>query len=104
MTAPARYRKKPVVIEAIQWTEEVDPEELVDWINTNDGEAQYDADLAGPRDPETGADWGVLLIHTLEGELEVTPRDWVICGVRGEFYPCKPDIFAATYEPEAGVP
>ena len=40
-----------------------------------------------------------LLIKTLEGDLTVSPDDWIIQGVKGEIYPCKPDIFAATYEP-----
>ncbi len=38
------------------------------------------------------------MIHTLEGEMRADPLDWIIKGVKGEFYPCKPDIFAATYE------
>ncbi len=40
-----------------------------------------------------------LFIITLEGTMEAVPGDWIIKGVKGEFYPCKPDIFAATYEP-----
>jgi len=40
-----------------------------------------------------------LAIHTLEGVMLTQPGDWIIKGVKGEFYPCKPDIFAATYEP-----
>lgn len=40
-----------------------------------------------------------LIIPTLEGEMRADLGDWIICGVKGEFYPCKPDIFDATYEP-----
>ena len=40
-----------------------------------------------------------IFIRTLEGEMTATQGDWIIKGVKGEFYPCKPDIFAATYEP-----
>lgn len=42
---------------------------------------------------------GAFVIPTLEGELYASVNDWIIRGVKGEFYPCKPDIFAATYEP-----
>jgi hypothetical protein len=41
---------------------------------------------------------GQFLIQTLEGDMHANPGDWIIKGVKGEFYPCKPDIFAATYE------
>lgn len=76
----AKYRKKPVVVDA--WL--FDTEKLFgmpDWINA-DG-------LAGES----------LYIDTLEGVMEAQPGDWIIRGVKGEVYPCKPDIFAATYEP-----
>lgn len=68
-----KFRKKPVVIEAVQWFKYGDHPAVVNM--------------------------GVPLIMTLEGPLYVTPGDWIIKGVAGEFYPCKPDIFAATYEP-----
>jgi hypothetical protein len=48
------------------------------------------------------SDWRVLMIKTLEGDFTASPGDWIIKGVKGEFYPCKPDIFEATYELEAG--
>lgn len=77
-----KYRKKPVVVEAVQWTgnnhadmcEFIDPEvfEII---------------------PRVG-----LVIHTLEGDHHASPGDYIIKGVSGEFYPCKPDIFAKTYE------
>jgi hypothetical protein len=76
-----RYRKKPVVIEARQFTK-VNGHELADWCG-----GLYD-DIAC-----------ALIIPTLEGNLTGTLGDWIIKGVAGEFYPCKPDIFAATYEP-----
>lgn len=73
------YRKKPVVIEAIQFT-------------GNFGEIEHfvggDAEF---RD-------GKLLVATLEGPLWADDHDWIIKGVKGEFYPCKPDIFEQTYE------
>ena len=75
-----KYRKKPVVIEA--------------WLNTDENEwpAWLDHADAGR---EHG---GVILIATLEGVMRAQPGDWIIRGVNGEVYPCKPDIFAKTYE------
>lgn len=84
----SRFRKKPVVIEAFQWTGGPDQTEDPVWI--------VDAIKAGTvrvQDP-------VLVIDTLEGAMRANVGDWIIKGVKGEIYPCKPDIFAATYEPE----
>lgn len=80
----AYFRKKPVVIEAAQWTGG-NAVSLLDWI--------------GDAAKQEGA---VLVIHTLEGDHEASLGDWIIKGVKGEFYPCKPDIFAATYEEVEG--
>ena len=85
------YRKRPVVIEARQFTtnnEAGSPQmdELVNWINQG-------RSTAGAW--HNGTD---LFIHTLEGEHRAIVGDWIIRGVAGEFYPCKPDIFKATYE------
>jgi len=78
----AKYRKKPVVIEAVQF----------------DGTL---GSLEGINIPEVSQDLGssTCQIPTLEGVMTAQPGDWIIRGVKGEFYPCKPDIFAATYEP-----
>lgn len=76
----ARYRKKPVVIEAIQFVGNF---------------AEIEAFVGGDAEFRKGE----LVIATLEGAMHASPRDWIIKGVQGEFYPCKPDIFAATYEP-----
>lgn len=85
------YRKKPVVIEAFQWTGERDKHEAPTWI--------VEAIRAGSvRFENTGTPRAALLIDTLEGTLRADPGDWIIQGVKGELYPCKPDIFAATYE------
>ena len=48
--------------------------------------------------PKKGTDEWTVVIETLEGAMAASPGDWVICGIKGEFYPCKPDIFAATYD------
>ena len=89
------YRKKPVVIEAVQFdgTKE-SANQILAWI----GSWGADAKRAHSTKPDLG-----LTISTLEGDMHVSPGDFVIRGVQGEFYPCKPDIFAATYEPVDGV-
>lgn len=84
-----KFRKKPVVIEAIQWMG-FNLAEIANFMNGN----PY-ADAEG--NPRMGGG-ASMFIKTLEGEMEAKPGDWIIKGVKGEFYPCKPDIFAATYE------
>lgn len=81
-----KFRKKPVVIEAFQYQNNHD--EVFEWArNASDGNGTHLHFLNG-----------FLYVETLEGTMHVKPNDWVICGVKGEFYPCKPDIFEATYE------
>lgn len=86
----ARYRKKPVVIEARQLSVESHGSISI-WI----AEAGYNVKHASrpPMRAVTG-----IVIETLEGDMTADYGDWIIKGVKGEFYPCKPDIFAATYE------
>lgn len=87
-----KFRKKPVVIEAFRWTGELDRAEGPGWA--------IDAIGAGVVRFEPTESFGtVLCIKTLEGTMTAAPGDWIIKGVKGELYPCKPDIFAATYEP-----
>ncbi|SIL61466.1 MULTISPECIES: hypothetical protein [Mycobacteroides] len=97
MSALQRYRKKPLIIEAMQWTSEEQSDDIFEWIEANGGTAFRDEALSGAPGPE-GEDWGSFEIHTLEGDMEISPFDYVILGVGGEFYPCKPDIFEKTYE------
>jgi len=73
-----KFRKKPVVIEAEQFLKSM-PLPF-----SREGVCCYDDG------------W---FIHTLEGRLHISEGDWIIKGVQGEFYPCKPDIFEQTYEP-----
>lgn len=85
-----KFRKKPVVIEARHWDGTlVVAHELQEWIARAEGVCSVGHGLGHP--PE-------LKIVTLEGIHDASPGDWIICGVKGEFYPCKPDIFAATYD------
>ena len=91
---PRHFRKKPVVIEAMQYSGN-NIDEIHAWANgpefdPNDVEQAMRAVLVG-----------VVFeveIETLEGAMFAQPGDWIIKGVAGEFYPCKPDIFDATYE------
>lgn len=101
-----RYRKKPVEVEARQvpvYIKSVSINHYLEesialgnWCNgisfmlTADDESAYlGAEVLGPH----------IEIRTLEGTMAALPGDWIIQGVQGEFYPCKPDIFEATYEP-----
>jgi len=84
-----KYRKKPVVIEAFRWTGGPDQEEDPVWI--------VEAIKAGTVYYQ-GGDAPYLTIETLEGDMRANVGDWIIRGVKGEIYPCKPDIFEATYE------
>ncbi len=77
-----QFRKKPVVIEATQWFKAGDHPAVVN-------------KLAATSLSAAPVPW----IDTLEGGHIVTPGDWIITGVKGEHYPCKPDIFELTYEP-----
>ncbi len=99
----SQYRKKPVVIEAFQMTQERrnDNKDWPDWLNYawQVGAAENGL-FINPGDPERQR----LCIGTLEGVYHVTWGDWIIRGVKGEIYPCKPDIFEATYEPASAAP
>lgn len=83
----AKFRKKPVIIEAVQFKDFDDYLTILQWMKES-----------GPAGAKAQYDAPVVLVHTLEGVMAASPGDWVIRGVKGEFYPCKPDIFSATYE------
>ena len=78
-----KYRKKPVVIDAVQWTGDM-------------GLVKKELGMEFPTFGEGRS--GSLRIATLEGDHECRHGDYIIRGVKGEFYPCKPEIFLATYE------
>ncbi len=93
-----KYRKKPVVIEARLvplWGERVDSMSFVAEVIKL---AEWCGGTSHMMDPPEGIQEGIH-IATLEGTMVASPGDFIIRGVQGEFYPCKPDIFAATYEP-----
>lgn len=90
----AQYRKKPVVIEARQLTKDsLFP--IMHWIDADGGKA---GEWCWDGDDDQFIVERYLTIETLEGFMKARENDWVIKGVSGEFYPCKPDIFEATYE------
>lgn len=78
-----KYRKKPIVIEAIQFN------------GKNTSEV---CNFVGEQNMVIASTLPHITIVTLEGNMKAQPNDWIIRGVNGEFYPCKPDIFEKTYE------
>ena len=83
-----KYRKKPVVIEAVRFIDcETSQKEITEFVGQ---EAIWSQ---GPDENPP-----LLLINTLEGKMHARPGDYIIKGIKGEFYPCKPDIFEATYD------
>ena len=85
-----KYRKKPVVIEAIQYKGEDNIQDIFLWFEENNSR-----ELIFLENEK-------LFIKTLEGDHQVNIGDYIIKGVQSEFYPCKPDIFEQTYEPYSG--
>lgn len=89
-----KFRKKPVVIEAVQFqgfsgdNGQVKLSERPNWLTSQFG-----------RDVLFFGELNTLTIRTLEGDMKANVGDYIIKGVNGEFYPCKPDIFEKTYEP-----
>ena len=115
MNTPKKFQKKPLVIEAMQLIgTDGDTAEVIYWMDDNlypllvgdytepetlryRGQAEGDdsrPDKGCYIDPESGD----LMIRTLEGDMRATYGDWIVRGVSGELYPCRPDIFALTYE------
>lgn len=96
MSAAKRYRKRPVVIEAFCWAGGPGAaSEVIDWVLAGGGTARYACDndaACAAGDPGHH-----LAIDTLEGTMRAEPGDYIIRGVQGEHYPCKPAIFAETY-------
>lgn len=100
-----KFRKKPVVIEAWQWLFSGEGEQSPTWITDalskpfqSSGSIAFWPDGNAARSDQ----WATvphISVFTLEGEMFAQPGDWIIQGVKGELYPCKPDIFEATYEP-----
>jgi len=79
-----KFRKKPVVVEAVQYT----GHNMSEIMRFAKGATEFEEDFTGDS----------ISIKTLEGTMTASKGDWIIRGVMGEFYPCKPDVFNATYE------
>ena len=84
-----KFRKKPVVIEAWRWDETTMMREALEARGMRS--ASHDGHTGRPNECTN------LRIRTPEGAMTASPGDWIIRGIKGEFYPCKPDIFEATY-------
>lgn len=94
MSAATQFRKKPVVIVAMQWDgTAAGAIPIIDWVLQAGDRAARFVDYGEHAKPGQ-----VIEIDTLEGTMTASKNDWVIRGVQGEHYPCKPDIFAATYD------
>lgn len=95
------YRKKPVVIEAFQMTEQRrhDNSEWPEWLNMAWNRPAHTENAVWPKDFPDSDGTDPLCIGTLEGVHSVSWGDYIIQGVKGELYACKPDIFEMTYEP-----
>jgi len=90
------WKKKPVIVGAVQWFRPGDHAAVEIPVWSHEG---------GCSCPECGEPLETHgIIKTLEGIMRVCPGDWIIRGIKGELYPCKPDIFAATYEPLVDCP
>ena len=83
-----KFRKRPVEIEAIQWTGS-NVAEVIEFLKPG-GSFEFSAGFGNGQGP--------MYINTLEGRMETTPGSWIIRGIAGEYYSCKPDIFEKTYE------
>lgn len=84
-----RFRKRPVEVDAVKFHSNNEPyaesmDDIVRWIQSYGGSATHNSTD--------------IFIHTLEGTMRASVGDWIIKGVKGEFYPCKPDIFEETYD------
>jgi len=98
-----KFRKKPVVIEAVQWWPPGDSRHDPTMLSDRKGNAVDPPDYRQPGDlyqfsTIKGMGDDIFMLKTLEGDMRVSPGDWIITGVAGEKYPCKPDIFEQTYE------
>jgi hypothetical protein len=88
-----KFRKKPVVIEAVQWNGDTAA------MFAFAGDKACPGDWVNPDNPADRKINELLGIQTIEGTMTANRGDWIIKGVKGEFYPCKPDIFETSYDP-----
>lgn len=91
-----QYVKKPIVIEAVQFTGENETE-IMAFVGNNLKVSKPPKDME--KDKDIPNDAYIIVIPTLEGDMKASKMDFIIKGVQGEFYPCKPDIFEKSYQP-----
>lgn len=88
-----KFQKRPIIVEAMRFEGTfASAREVLGWMGTG----EFVELGIGPGKPLGTSNH--ILVKTLEGDLHASPGDWIIKGLRGEFYPCKPDIFEATYD------
>ena len=101
MTEVMLFEKKPIQVEAVWYMNETIASDVLNWIHAGDGTATFHHEipqvLNSNGEIRQHAEASCVRIHTLEGVMRAESGDWIIKGVQGEFYPCKPDIFEATY-------
>lgn len=102
-TTGKHYTKKAITVEAMQYgPNPLEAARVYRWVEKNT-KGSYDTSDPGKKVPSSGvsinAATGSMVLATLEGEMQVSLGDWVIRGIKGEFYPCKPEIFRETYTP-----
>ena len=88
-----KFRKKPIEVDAIQYNGE-NSEEIIEFATRFSSKRHIEE--------MTDAKGNYLMVKTLQGYMAAPINDWIIKGVKGEFYPCKPDIFGQTYESVEG--
>jgi len=93
----AKFRKRPVVVEALQWNG-MNLSEIKEFVGDYAKYELHDEFYNRGEGIPSVPPWVEVTIHTLEGDMCVSMGDYIIRGVSGEFYPCKPDIFEKTYE------
>lgn len=93
-----KYRKKPVIIEAFRYDGDLINRDGIYYVPVWAADAHKNRVLYFAEDHQNGLPYE-LFIKTLEGDMKVSVGDYVIQGIKGEIYPCKPDIFEQTYEP-----
>lgn len=101
---PTKYRKKPIVIEAMQWDGTIaQANEIIDWVTENKGTANFScAATEGVNHIGCEDSWHTLGIVTMEGKMHAQEKYFIIRGVQGEFYPCDAEVFRKSYDTADG--
>lgn len=94
-----KFRKRPVVIDAIQW-DGTNWADVAAFLGIEEGvTAETETRQLGYRTPGPGDEPDAVIIPTLEGDMRADAGWWIIRGLANEYYPCRPDVFASSYEP-----